>query len=94
MKEVLHGSACAHTGCSRRIVPFTFIMVDLQGAAPPAPPGPPAPPPGPIIPLIPGTRGLHSSTFRLNVSAFCAIGGAFRGCIGDVEEVLGNIKGC
>ena len=25
-------------------------------------------------------RGLHSSTFRLNVSAFCGIGGAFRGC--------------
>jgi len=27
-------------------------------------------------------RGLHSSTFQLNVSAFCGIGGAFRGCIG------------
>ena len=25
-----------------------------------------------------GGRGLHSSTFRLNVSAFCGIGGAFR----------------
>jgi len=24
-------------------------------------------------------RGLHSFTFRLNVSAFCGIGGAFRG---------------
>jgi len=29
-------------------------------------------------------RGLHSSTFRLNVSAFCGIGGAFRGCSGGV----------
>ena len=29
----------------------------------------------------PHTRGLHSSTFRLNVSAFSGIGGAFRGCI-------------
>ena len=27
-----------------------------------------------------GTRRLHSSTFRLNVSAFDGIGGAFRGC--------------
>jgi len=25
-------------------------------------------------------RGLHSSTFQLNVSALCGIGGAFRGC--------------
>jgi len=30
-------------------------------------------------------RGLHSSTFRVNVSAFCAgIGGALRGCSGGV----------
>jgi len=26
-------------------------------------------------------RGLHSSTFRLNVSAFCTIGGALRDCL-------------
>jgi len=26
-------------------------------------------------------RGLHSSTFRLNVSAFCGIGGVFEGCV-------------
>jgi hypothetical protein len=31
-----------------------------------------------------GGRGLHSSTFWLNVSAFCGIGGAIRGCLGDV----------
>ena len=30
----------------------------------------------------PQSRGLHSSTFRLSVSAFCGIGGAFRGCLG------------
>jgi hypothetical protein len=29
-------------------------------------------------------RGLHSSTFWLNLSAFCGIGGAFRGCLGGV----------
>ena len=39
-------------------------------------------------------RGLHSSTFRLNVSAFCGIGGAFKGCLGGVQEVLGGIRGC
>jgi hypothetical protein len=27
-------------------------------------------------------RGLHSSTFRLNASAFCGIGGASRGYLG------------
>ena len=30
-------------------------------------------------------RGLHSSTFRLNLSAFCGRGvhyGSFRGCLG------------
>jgi len=26
-------------------------------------------------------RGLHSSTFQLNASASCGIGGAFRGCL-------------
>ena len=31
-----------------------------------------------------GGRRLHSSTFRLNVSAFDGIGGAFRGCLGGV----------
>jgi hypothetical protein len=29
-------------------------------------------------------RGLHSSTFRLNVSAFCGIGGALNNCVGGV----------
>jgi len=34
-------------------------------------------------------RGLHSSNFRLNVSAFCGIGGAFGGSLDCVEEVSG-----
>jgi hypothetical protein len=29
-------------------------------------------------------RGFHSFTVRLNVSAFCGIGGAFGGCVGAV----------
>jgi len=44
----------------------------------------------------PGARGLHSSTFRLNLSAFCGIGlhlvvvqGVFRRCQG----VLRNVRG-
>ena len=32
----------------------------------------------------PLARGLRTSTFRLNASAFCEIGGAFRGCSGGV----------
>jgi len=34
----------------------------------------------PMSTRMPGSRGLHSSTFRLNLSAFCEIGGTFRGC--------------
>jgi len=32
----------------------------------------------------PQLRALHSSTSQLKVSAFCGIGGAFRGCFGVV----------
>ena len=39
---------------------------------------------------VPG-RGLHPFIFLLNVSAFCGIGGAFRGCL---EGVFGGIRGC
>ena len=38
-------------------------------------------------------RGLHSSTFRLNVSAFCGKGGAFMDRLGGVSEVSGDIRG-
>jgi hypothetical protein len=38
-------------------------------------------------------RGLHSSTFRLNVSAFCGIGGAIRGYRGIVRGALGVMMG-
>jgi len=33
-------------------------------------------------------RGLHSSTFWLNVSVFCVMGGAFRGRFRGVSQVL------
>jgi hypothetical protein len=39
-------------------------------------------------------RGLHSSTFRLNVSAVCGIGGAFRCCLRGERGVSGGIRGC
>ena len=38
-------------------------------------------------------RGLHSSTFQLNLSAFCGIGDAFRDCLGGVLGVRGDIRG-
>jgi hypothetical protein len=38
-------------------------------------------------------RVLHSSTFWLNLSAFCGIGGVCRGCLGDVYEVLRGLRG-
>jgi len=37
-----------------------------------------------ILLRMPSARGLHSSTFRLNVSAFCVIGGGIWGCLGGV----------
>ena len=39
-------------------------------------------------------RGLHSFTFQLNVSAFCGIGGAFRGSFRGCSGVLGGMRGC
>ena len=42
----------------------------------------------------PQSRGLHSSAFRLNKSAFGGIGGAFRGHLGGVQEVSGAIREC
>ena len=39
----------------------------------------------PAVQQPPRVRGLHPSTFRLNVSAFCGIGG----CSGDVHGVFG-----
>jgi hypothetical protein len=39
-------------------------------------------------------RGLHSSNIRLNVSAFCGIGGACRCCLLGVWQVSGGIRGC
>jgi hypothetical protein len=39
-------------------------------------------------------RGLHASTSRRNVNAFCGIGGALRGCLRGVWGLLGGIKGC
>jgi len=40
-------------------------------------------------------RGLHSSTFQLNLSAFYGIGGALRGCVARarVEGLTGGVQG-
>jgi len=37
-----------------------------------------------------GGRGLHSSTFQLNLSAFNGIGVARMGCVARVKGVLGG----
>jgi len=39
-------------------------------------------------------RGLHSSSFRLNVSGFFGIGVEFKGYLEGVDGVLGGITGC
>jgi hypothetical protein len=41
-----------------------------------------------------GGRDLHSSTFRLNLSAYCVIGSALRGCSEVAEHVVGDIGQC
>jgi hypothetical protein len=38
-------------------------------------------------------RGLHSSTFQLNLSALYGIGVARRGCVSHVKGVLGGVQG-
>jgi len=49
-------------------------------------------PPSEVIEDWKSGRGLHSSTFQLNVSAFCGQG-VRRGVVeGGVEEVLGGIR--
>jgi len=42
------------------------------------------------VDVPPQLRGLHSSTFQLNLSALYGIGGARRGCVARVEGVLGR----
>jgi len=39
-------------------------------------------------------RGLHSTTFQLNISAFCGIGGVFMGCHWGVKEVSWGDRRC
>jgi hypothetical protein len=39
-------------------------------------------------------RGLHSTTFRLNSSAFCGTRDECRGCLGVGYWVLGGNRGC
>jgi hypothetical protein len=41
--------------------------------------------------LAPLIRGLHSSTFQLNMSAFSGIGGERRDCVARVKGVLGGV---
>jgi len=36
-------------------------------------------------------KGLHLSTFHLNLSALYGIGGAHRGCVARVKGVLGGV---
>jgi len=47
----------------------------------------------PVFGMIFGSdgRGLHSSTFQLNLSAFYGIGWARRGCVARVEGVLWGV---
>ena len=43
--------------------------------------------------MKPETRGIHSSTIQLNVSAFGGIGGAFMGYLRGVRGVLRGVQG-
>jgi len=45
----------------------------------------------PVTAARPAFRGLHSSTFQLNLSAFHGIGGARRDCVAHVKGVLGGV---
>ena len=43
--------------------------------------------------MIASGRDLYSSTFRLNVSAFCGIGDVCRACLGRDQEIEGTLGG-
>jgi hypothetical protein len=82
--------------------PLSAVNRRAPSLPPPASPAPPAASHGPVAQHggagDPGGgggvgRGLHSSTLRLNVSAFCGIGGAFRGCFGGVWMCSGVLQG-
>jgi hypothetical protein len=47
-----------------------------------------------VMASAPVARGLHSSTFQLNVSAFCGTGSASKDCLGAVSGVSGGITEC
>jgi len=44
-------------------------------------------------PLMPRTRGSHSFTSQLDLSACYGIGGPRRGCVARVKGVLGGVQG-
>jgi len=68
---------CIIPGCIPGIIPCMPGMPGIPGIIPCIPGIPPAMP-------MPHIRGLHSSTFQLNLSAYCGIGGACKGCLGGV----------
>ena len=45
-----------------------------------------------VMIALPTCTGLHSSTLRLNVSAFCGTGCTSRGCLGGVWELSGGLR--
>jgi len=47
----------------------------------------------PLVMLMPPSRGLNSSTFQLNLSAFFGIGDASRGSLGVFLRCFGGIRG-
>jgi len=45
-----------------------------------------------VVPVVnPDGRGFHSFTSQLNLSVFCGIGGARRGCVARNKGVLGGV---
>jgi hypothetical protein len=49
--------------------------------------------PGTRVTFTPSSRGLHSSNFRLNVSAFCGIGDVCRGRSRGVDQGFRSCQG-
>ena len=64
------------------------MSAEPYGAADTVPNGS-APPMG----VAPSSRGLHSSTFQLNVNAFCGTGGVLMGLFLGLLGVFGGVQG-
>jgi len=92
-------TALVTSGSEATAAAMPFEAVAISSLSRPYAPYDAAFPGGYVVPATKGGtvtvagRGLHSSTFQLNLSIFYRIGGAGRDCVAHVNGVLGGVLG-